>query len=134
MFCTLGTFRTDLDKKNFFENSLFAIRFLSVFFVLFHAHFLGLWSFADSIRKWSRANPASVSGCIWTVHRDRGLLLFGGHLMVLVVVCWSLAVTWGLVWGHLMDLVVRAFFFFVYVYVFVCACVCVFCMCICLNV
>ena len=69
-------------------------------------HFSGLWTFADSIRKWSRANPAFVSGCIWTARRDRGLLLFGGHVMDLVVVWWSFAVTWGLVWGHLMDLVV----------------------------
>ena len=31
MFCTRGTFRTELDKKKLVENSLFAICFLSVF-------------------------------------------------------------------------------------------------------
>ena len=35
MFCTRGTFNTDLDKKKLVENSLFAIRFLSVFFLMF---------------------------------------------------------------------------------------------------
>ena len=55
------------------------------------------------------ANPAYVSGCIWTARRDRGLLLFGGHVMVLVVVWWSFAGTWEeegeeVVWGHLLDL------------------------------
>ena len=100
-----------------------------------------LWSFADSIRKWSRANPANVSGCIWTVRRDRGLLLFGGHLIDLVVVWWPFAVTGsssgaechlGLVWGHLMDLVVRAFFC-ICIRICLCMCMC-FCICICLNV
>ena len=61
MFCTRGTFRTDSDKKKLVENSLFAIFFLSVFFFLIFSmrfFFLVLWSFADSIRKWCRANPA----------------------------------------------------------------------------
>ena len=90
MFCTRGTFNSDLDKKkNLLNNSLFAIRFLCVFFMFSMRVFCGLWSFADSIRKWSRANPAYVSGCIWTARRDRGLLLFGGDLMDLVVVWWS---------------------------------------------
>ena len=39
--------------------------------------------------------------------------------MVLVVVWWSFAVPWGLVWGHLMDLVVWAFFWYMYTYLFV---------------
>ena len=42
-----------------------------------------------------------MSGCIWTARRDRGMLLFGGHLVLghvmdLVVVWWSFAVTWRL--------------------------------------
>ena len=101
-FCTCGAFNIDLDKK-LVVNSMFAIRFLFFFE-------------ADSIRKWSRANPAFVFGCVSTARRDRGLLLFGGHLMDLVVVWWSIAVTWGgssgadchlgIVLGHLMDLYV----------------------------
>ena len=104
MSCTGGTFRTDLDKKKLVENSLFAIRFLSVFFDVFHVHFFGFMVICRLDPKMSRANPAYVSGWIWTVRRDRGLLLFGGHFMVLVVVWWSFAVTWGLVHQYVVNL------------------------------
>ena len=44
----------------------------------------------------------------WTARRDRGMLLFGGHLMVLVfclvVICGHLGWIWLLFGGHLRSL------------------------------
>ena len=40
------------------------------FFYVVHAFFLGFWLSADPIRKWSRANPAFVFGCICSARRD----------------------------------------------------------------
>ena len=80
LFCIRGTFNTDLDKK---KNLLKTPCLPSVFFFdVFHALFIwgGFWSSADPIRKWSRANPAFVFGCICSARRDssgKGVLSTG---------------------------------------------------------
>ena len=53
LFLHLWCFQHRFGQKKFVEHSMFAIRFLCVF-----------QSSADSIRKWSRASPAFVFGCI----------------------------------------------------------------------
>ena len=55
-------FQHRFGQKKLVENSMFAIRFL--FFLMF------FWSSADSIRKWSCANPALVFCCICSARRN----------------------------------------------------------------